>query len=138
MAMHPRVPPNVKFEVDDCEELWTFPEKFDVIHARYLAAAIVDWPKLMAQAFQFTNPGGYSEFQDYDLLFYSEDGSLTDELPISEWITTLLQASRKFGRDPCPGPRLEGHMRDAGFKDVQVSKYKIPIGPWAKDPHLVR
>lgn len=79
MAMHPRVPPNVKFEVDDCEELWTFPEKFDVIHARYLAAAIVDWPKLMAQAFQFTNPGGYSEFQDYDLLFYSEDGSLTDE-----------------------------------------------------------
>lgn len=28
-------------------------------------------------------------------------------------------------------------MRDAGFKDVQVSKYKIPIGPWAKDPHLV-
>ncbi|KAL9002936.1 MAG: hypothetical protein Q9188_004173, partial [Gyalolechia gomerana] len=79
MVMHPRVPPNVKFEVDDCEELWTFPKKFDVIHARYLAAAIVDWPKLMAQAFQFTNPGGYSEFQDYDLVFYSEDGSLTDD-----------------------------------------------------------
>lgn len=74
-----RVPPNVKFEVDDCEELWTFPEKFDVIHARYLAAAIVDWPKLVAQAFQFTNPGGYAEFQDYDLEYYSEDGSLTDD-----------------------------------------------------------
>ncbi|KAL8716096.1 MAG: hypothetical protein Q9225_006223, partial [Loekoesia sp. 1 TL-2023] len=119
------VPPNVKFEVDDCEETWTFPQKFDVVHARYLAAAIVNWPKLMAQAFQFTKPGGYSEFQDYDFVYYSEDGSLTDDLPTSKWITTLLQASRDFGRDPCPGPKLGGYMRDAGFKDVQVSKTSI-------------
>ncbi|KAI4179202.1 MAG: hypothetical protein LQ346_007246, partial [Caloplaca aetnensis] len=130
------VPPNVKFEVDDAEEPWTFQEKFDVVHARYLAAAIVDWPRLMRQAFEFTKPGGWAEFQDYDLVYYSEDGTLGDDLPISKWITTLLQAARDFGRDPCPGPKLEGWMKDAGFKDVQVSKYRIPIGPWAKDAHL--
>ncbi|KAL8690263.1 MAG: hypothetical protein Q9224_004447 [Gallowayella concinna] len=130
------VPPNVKFEVDDCEEPWTFRENFDVVHCRYLAAAIQDWPQLIAQAFQFTKPGGYSEFQDYDLVYYSEDGTLTDDLPIQKWITTLLAAARDFGRDPCPGPKLAGYMRDAGFKDVQERKYKIPIGPWAKDKHL--
>ncbi|KAL9639698.1 MAG: hypothetical protein Q9204_000988 [Flavoplaca sp. TL-2023a] len=130
------VPPNVKFEVDDCEEPWTFREKFDVVHARYLAAAIADWPKLVSQAFQFTKPGGYSEFQDYDLVYYSEDGTLTDDLPIQKWITTLLQASRDFGRNPCPGPYLAQHMRDAGFQNVQERKYKIPIGPWPKDKHL--
>ena len=59
-------------------------------------------------------------------------------VPISKWITTLLQAARDFGRDPCPGPKLAGYMRDAGFKDVQERKFKIPIGPWPKDKHLVR
>ncbi|KAL9055906.1 MAG: hypothetical protein Q9206_002956 [Seirophora lacunosa] len=130
------IPPNVKFEVDDCEEPWTFQEEFDVVHARYLAAAVKDWPRLTAQAFQFTKPGGYTEFQDYDLEYYSEDGTLGEELPISKWITTLLQASRDFQRDPCPGPKLEGWMRDAGFADVQATRYKIPIGPWPKDKHL--
>ncbi|KAI4275155.1 MAG: hypothetical protein L6R38_005941 [Xanthoria sp. 2 TBL-2021] len=130
------VPPNVKFEVDDCEEPWTFREKFDLIHIRYLAAAIADWPKLISQAFQFTKPGGYSEFQDYDIVFYSEDGTLTDDLPIQKWITTFIQAARDFGREPCPGPRLAGLMRDAGFQNVQEKKYKVPIGPWPKDKHL--
>ena len=81
----------MKFEVDDCEETWTFPQKFDVIHARYLAAAIMDWPKLMAQSFQFTNPGGYAEFQDYDLVYYSEDGTLTDDSKC--FLTTGLRTS---------------------------------------------
>ncbi|CAL8574501.1 hypothetical protein XPA_000459 [Xanthoria parietina] len=119
------VPPNVKFEVDDCEEPWTFRDKFDVIHARYLATAIADWPTLVSQAFQFTKPGGYSEFQDYDLVYYSEDGTLTDDLAIQKWITILLQAARDFGRDPCPGPRLAGLMRDAGFQNKTVGAWNL-------------
>ena len=79
LVFRERVPPNVKFEVDDCEAPWTFPEPFDVIHCRYLAAAITDWPRLVSQAFQNTKPGGYAEFQDYDLEYYSEDGSLTED-----------------------------------------------------------
>lgn len=125
-----------------------------MIHARYLASAIADWPKLVSQAFQFTKPGGYSEFQDYDLVYYSEDGTLTDDrelssntmqmtangmiVAIQKWITIFLQAARDFGRDPCPGPRLAGLMRDAGFQNVEEEKYKIPIGPWPKDKHLGR
>lgn len=27
-------------------------------------------------------------------------------------------------------------MRDAGFDNIVHTKYKIPIGPWAKDPLL--
>lgn len=75
----------MKFEVDDCEEPWTFPEKFDVVHCRYLAAAIQDWPRLVAQAFRFTRPGGWAEFQDYDLVYYSEDGTLGDECMCSSF-----------------------------------------------------
>jgi cyclopropane fatty-acyl-phospholipid synthase-like methyltransferase len=65
------VPPNVSFEVsvnllpasaclyrltirqvEDIEEPWTFSRPFDYIHARYLANAIKDWPKLVRQCFE--------------------------------------------------------------------------------------
>lgn len=104
---------------------------------RYLAAAIEDWPKLMRQTFQHTKPGGWAEFQDFDLTYYSEDGSLKEEQQISKWITTLIAAAHRFGRDPCPGSKLEGWMKDAGYENVQHEKFRLPIGPWAKDKHLV-
>lgn len=52
------------------------------------------------------------------------------------WITTLIEAARKIGREPCPGPKLEGWVRDAGFTNVTHHRYRYPIGPWAKDPHM--
>lgn len=133
-----RVPANVKFEIDDAEASWTFRHKFDYIHIRYLAAAIVDWPKLMRQVYDATEPGGWAEFQDFDLRYYSEDGSLKEGHKVQQWITTLLKAAEDFGRDPSPGAKLEGYMRDAGFEDVHQEKYRMPIGPWPKDKHLVR
>ena len=127
----------MRFEIDDAEEPWTFQEPFDFVHARYLAAAIADWPQLMRQAFENTKPGGWAEFQDFDLTYYSEDGSLKEDQSISKWITTLIDAAYGFGRDPCPGSKLEGWMKDAGFENVQHEKFRLPIGPWAKDGHLV-
>ena len=91
----------------------------------------------MRQAFENTKPGGWAEFQDFDLTYYSEDGSLKEDLSISKWITTLIDAAYGFGRDPCPGSKLEGWMKDAGFENVQHEKFRLPIGPWAKDGHLV-
>lgn len=47
------VPPNVRFEVDDLEDDWTFAYPFDYIHSRYMAGSIKDWPRLMKQCFEF-------------------------------------------------------------------------------------
>lgn len=66
---------NVSFEVDDIEDTWIYSQKFDYIHCRYLAGSIKDWPRLMAQAYEFLAPGGYVEFQDFDMKFYSTDGT---------------------------------------------------------------
>ncbi|KAK3171323.1 hypothetical protein OEA41_003407 [Lepraria neglecta] len=132
------VPANVKFEIDDAEEPWTFQHKFDYVHVRYLTAAIVDWPKLVRQAYDATEPGGWAEFADFNLKFYSEDGSLKEEQHLQKWITYFLNAAEDFGRDPSPGSKLEGYMKEAGFEDVQHEKYRMPIGPWPKDKHLVR
>lgn len=80
--------------------------------------------------------GGWCEFQDFDLQYYSDDGSLKPEDPLLYWISTLLDAARQLKRDPNPGSKLEGWVKDAGFKNVVHKRYKIPIGPWAKDPTL--
>jgi len=45
------VPPTVKFEVDDCEAEWTYPDNhFNYIHIRSLNGCLKDWPRLYTQA----------------------------------------------------------------------------------------
>lgn len=68
--------------------------------------------------------------------YYSDDGSLTEDHHTLKWINTLLGAARTLGRDPSPGPQIEGWMRDAGFTNIVAQTYKVPIGPWAKDKRL--
>lgn len=48
-----RVPPNVRFEVDDVEADWTYSQPFDFIHCRTLYGAIKDWPRLVKQIFEY-------------------------------------------------------------------------------------
>ena len=103
-----------------------------------MAATVIDWQKFVDQAFKFTKPGGWGEFQDFDINYYAEDGTMGEELATSKWITTLLPAVADFGRDPNPGHKLEGMMRQAGYEGIVSQKFRIPIGPWPKDPHLVR
>jgi len=130
------VPPNVKFEIDDVESPWLHNIPFDYIFCRYMAACIKDWPKLVGSIYENLAPGGWAEFQDFDLQYYSEDGSLTEEHDTMKWINTLLEAARKIGRDPCPGASLEKWVKDAGFRDVVHQKFRFPVGPWPKDPKL--
>jgi hypothetical protein len=48
------VPPNLKFEVDDCEAEWTYPDNhFDYIHIRTLTGCIKDWNRLYTQAMRY-------------------------------------------------------------------------------------
>ncbi|TVY91516.1 Secondary metabolism regulator [Lachnellula willkommii] len=130
------VPPNVSFEVDDIERPWQFSRPFDFIHCRYLAGSIIDWPRLVAQAFQFTKPGGWVEFQDFDMQFYSTDGTFVPGSPPNVWTDEVIAAIKVFGREPEPGPKLEQWIRDAGFENVNHGLIPIPVGMWPKDKRM--
>jgi len=42
-----RVPPNLKFEIDDATRPWSWDDnRFGFVHMRYLTGAISDWPAL--------------------------------------------------------------------------------------------
>ncbi|CAF9915342.1 MAG: hypothetical protein ALECFALPRED_010113 [Alectoria fallacina] len=146
-AIQPRwVPPNVRFEIDDVEADWTYHQKFDYIHCRFMGNAIQNWPRLIPRSIRgnnqyevfvvHTKPGGWVECIDLDLEWNSPDGSLTPDLASKHFNTTFLKASRESGMEPCPGPLLEGWLKDAGFKGVAAERHVWPVGTWPADKHL--
>ncbi|GME63079.1 Methyltransferase type 11 [Neofusicoccum parvum] len=129
-------PPNVKFEVDDVEAEWAYPQKFDLVHSRYMLASIADWPRYVSQAHSFTKPGGWAEFQDWDVTPRTDDGSLGEGNQVLELQRLAIEACGKMGRTARPGPRLKGWMREAGYRNVVEKVYKLPIGMWPQDGRL--
>ncbi|PGH18106.1 hypothetical protein AJ79_00734 [Helicocarpus griseus UAMH5409] len=126
------VPPNLQFIIDDVESDWVYEETpFDFIHARYLAEAIRDMPRLLQQAYNCLKPGGWIEFQDWDTHPYSIDGSIKGT-GIEQFYDVVLNAFIKQGFYTHPGRDLENWFIDAGFVNVHVKKYRVPLGSWAK------
>ena len=82
-------------------------------------------------------PGGWVEFQDFDLHNYSQDNSIPPDNKVKEWYDTLLEGCDRIGRTASPGTQLETWARDAGFVNVHHKKFKLPLGPWPKDKTLV-
>ncbi|KAF2108242.1 S-adenosyl-L-methionine-dependent methyltransferase [Lophiotrema nucula] len=126
------VPPNLRFEVDDIESGWAFGTPFDFIFCRTMLFAISDWPKLVKQAYNNLKPGAWVEFQDWDTGFYSEDESCNPSSHTAKFMRLLNDASRRLGKEPSPGPKLEQWVTDAGFRNVTHRKFKLPVGPWPK------
>jgi hypothetical protein len=84
-----------------------------------------------------TKVGGWAEFVDFDMRYYSEDGTLKPEHHSTKWIANINDACRKMGRESSPGPLLEGWLRDAGYKNIWHKVFPLPLGMWPKDPSLV-
>jgi SAM-dependent methyltransferase len=130
------VPPNLRFEIDDAESEWAHGSKFDFIHLRTLGGSIKDVPKLLRQAYDNLHPGGWIEWQEYEMTIKADDDSLPEKSAMVEWIDTLNKASSKFGKLMNIAPTLKSSMEQTGFVNAVDKAYKVPIGPWAKDEKL--
>ena len=131
------VPPNVHFEVDDVEAEWTYTKKFDFIHCRTMSACIRDWPALVRRCKEFTVPGGYCEFTDFDIQWTSPDDTLDPNGLLLKINTEFFKGLETQGLEGNPGRHLEGWLKDAGFQDIHVKKMPLPCGTWPKDKRLV-
>jgi ubiquinone/menaquinone biosynthesis C-methylase UbiE len=133
-------PPNLHFEVDDCESEWTFPEaSFDYVHIRGLYGAISDWENLYHQAYKHIRPGGYIEHLDFEMSAYcldSEDANAprTDAYKILE--DNLREAGKLLNKDFDTTDRMTERLSKAGFTDITEKNYTWPIGSWPQDQRL--
>ncbi|GME21989.1 methyltransferase domain-containing protein [Neofusicoccum parvum] len=130
------VPPNVKFEVDDVEAPWTHVKPFDLIFARYLDGAISDWPTLVSNMFSRLKPGGWVELQGFDAHYKSDDGTFKPDAFLGQFVATIEEGCKKIGKEMYTGPTFERLLKDAGFVNVYVQMYKLPLGPWPKDKKM--
>lgn len=73
----------------------------------------------------------------FDTHYRSDDGSLKLNAHINQFLATLEEGCKKLGKELYPGPLAEGWLKDAGFVNVHSRMYKIPLGPWPKDPKMV-
>ncbi|KAK1452046.1 methyltransferase domain-containing protein [Colletotrichum melonis] len=131
------VPPNLKFEIDDLEEEWTWSRPFNYIHSRVMTGAINDWDLYLRRCYDNLEPGGWIELQELDVHVTSDDGTLTPHHALSHWSRLLAAASQKLGRpyiDPralATGDPTTG-LAAAGFVDVSVTTFKWPLNEWPK------
>ncbi|OBS20680.1 hypothetical protein FPOA_07019 [Fusarium poae] len=133
------VPPNVKFELEDATNSWSWSENsFDFVHMRYLIGAIADWGALFREAFRCCKSGGFIESVEVNPTFFSDDETMNDATAMQTWNRLFKEGSKAFGRSFCAVEDDVQLLRAAGFVDLQVTEFKVPVGGWAKDPKLRR
>lgn len=133
------VPANVKFELDDCNGEWTWSDNsFDFIHLRMMFGIIEDWYALFRQAYRTCNPGGYTESFIKCGTFFSDNGSVKDDSAMAQWHRVWNAAGKKMGRtfEVYDHDLQQKGMEAAGFVDIQVKEYYIPVGVWHQDKNL--
>ncbi|KAF4979791.1 hypothetical protein FZEAL_4065 [Fusarium zealandicum] len=127
------VPPNVRFEIDDIDEEWTYAEPFDYIHSRFMNFSIQNWPGYMEQIFKNLAPGGYVELQEVDVLMGCDDGTLKEDHTLYKWCRLLNEASTKLQRSFAKTEEFKDMMAKAGFVDIIETRFKWPTNRWPKD-----
>ncbi|KAK3399751.1 S-adenosyl-L-methionine-dependent methyltransferase [Sordaria brevicollis] len=130
------VPPNVKFELDDCNAEWTYADDtFDFINMRQLVGIVDDWNKLFRNAFRCCKPGGYVESMASCVEFLSDDGSVKPGSAIDQWGKLFREGGKKFGRSFAVYEEdlQRVGMEAAGFVDIEFKDIMCPLGVWHPD-----
>ncbi|KAF6805691.1 hypothetical protein CSOJ01_09336 [Colletotrichum sojae] len=125
--------PNVKFQVDDIDEPWTYSQPFDYIHSRMMTSSVADWKEYIKKCFDNLNPNGYLELNEIDLWPKSDDGTLKEDSALLKFIRLWSEAAIAFGRPFQDIRLLKDIMVETGFEDVCAQMFKWPDNAWPRD-----
>ncbi|KAF4812960.1 putative methyltransferase tdiE [Colletotrichum siamense] len=128
-------PPNVKFEIDDLEEDWTYSRPFDYIHHRLLNSCINDWHAYLTKIYENLVPGGYVELQEGEIHLKSDDDTLPADSDLAKYADLIQEAAEKAGRKWQDIRDVKAMMIEIGFVDVELYCYKWPINDWPKEEY---
>jgi trans-aconitate methyltransferase len=130
------VPTNCRFEIDDAEDEWTFPRKFDYIHGRALLSCFSDPKAIFQKAFDALTPGGYLEMHDAMLPFQFIDASGANT-SLNLWNTLITNVAAEKARRPLTNVQhYRRWFEEIGFNDVVEKKFYWPMNPWPKGKRL--
>ncbi|EGS22570.1 uncharacterized protein CTHT_0010390 [Thermochaetoides thermophila DSM 1495] len=130
------VPPNVRFEIDDANQEWTWSEnEFDFIHLRTMLGTIADWKKFYQEAYRCCKPGGWLEHHEEEPKWTGYNGEVTEDSPMGQWYKVFSEGGKKFGRTftLISEDVQKKYMEEAGFVDIQVKDFKVPLDDHTDD-----
>ncbi|KAI8266274.1 Secondary metabolism regulator LAE1 [Colletotrichum sp. SAR 10_98] len=127
------VPSNVRFEIDDIEEPWTFNEPFEYIHSRMMKGSIRDWRKFIQSCFDNLTPGGYLELNDIDFFPKTDDDTIPKDSKLMRAFSLCFEALEKLGSPFEDVIHFESMLTEIGFEDVNVKRFKWPTNSWPQD-----
>ena len=99
---------------------------FDLIYSRLLIGGMNDWPNFIKREFIFLRRGGWAEIHELDPMLYT-----SDEEAISDkrfWYIETEKACAARGMEWSGAKLAPVRMKEAGFVDVEVREYPMPIG----------
>ena len=125
-------------EVDDVLKKWTFNQRWDLIHLRWLSGAFTEeqWRLLYKQAYKNLLPGGYIEQVEPSVNWYCDDGTLPADSLLAQWGPLFSNAAAKTGKKIDTIDNFRARIENAGFTDIKEKTYKVPVGEWTKNPIL--
>lgn len=98
--------------------------------------ALLQSEKVPTNESSHIKPGGWIEQFEMSGFVECDDKSLPDDSVLRTWGPRLALAAEKSGRPLGTMHTMRSSIESAGFTDIHVKEYKLPIGPWAKDKHL--
>ena len=134
-------PDNVEFLTGDIKNLVNgdhmVSKDNDYVFQRLLVLGMTDWPDYIRQMAATLRSGGYLEIHDYADIWYRDSASAiaSEAPPINEgkWQRAMQRGAEQLGLDLEIGNHAAHYMKEAGLVDVQVAKYKLPLGTWLAD-----
>lgn len=131
------IPPNVRFEVDDVNKSWTYPDDhFDYVHIRSMLGSVPDWDKFFKTVINHVKPGGWVEHVEQSSITRSDDDTIPPGGAVSKWTAYYDEIGEKLGINFRAAEASCQAMKDAGFTNVTERIIKVPQGTWPKDKRL--
>ncbi|KAI0525519.1 S-adenosyl-L-methionine-dependent methyltransferase [Xylaria bambusicola] len=129
------LPENCRFEIDDAEDDWTYNEPFSFIHGRALMSCFDDPSRVVKQAYENLEPGGFIEFQDALFPMYWV-GEPVKESALYRWNELLMEGVRRIGRSWSNVVNYPRYFEEAGFVNIVDRRFYWPTSPWAKGKYF--
>jgi ubiquinone/menaquinone biosynthesis C-methylase UbiE len=130
------VPPNLKFEIEDCTQMWSFPDNsFDFVHIRWLIGSIPDWKALFAEAYRVLKPGGWLESLEPSDRVEGAHGGVKPTDALGQWHQIFRAGGDIIGRpfDLFDKGTQKKAFEAAGFEQIQSKDVTIPLSQWPRE-----
>ncbi|EJU03996.1 hypothetical protein DACRYDRAFT_114435 [Dacryopinax primogenitus] len=130
-------PSNFTFQfLNFVRDPWPFPPgSFDIVHCRFIAMHIPNFPKLLQHAIDATAPGGILMFEDEHQQWKVEGKPVPHGAHFG--FTVFHGYLETVGVNPRPGSQFASLIIASGkFSQTCGTVVPVPMGPWTEDKNL--